>query len=253
MPEKGSRKGESAQSDAETVSDGNLVYIDYVARTKDDGKIFDLTLEEIAKKEGLFKENDRYEPMLVAIGWKWLLPALEEQLVGMKVGESKTVEIPPEKAAGTRDPKKLRLVPRAKILKAGVRPAKGQEVKLGNEQGTITADLGRQLRVDFNPPLAGKTLVFDVTVKEMVREPVQRILAVIKRRIPSLPTDKYNVSTTKDVITIEMPKETRYFEGVQYAEIGVAADVLKLNPDAKQVKFIVTYERPKENTTGQTP
>jgi hypothetical protein len=87
----------------------------------------------------------------------------------------------------------------------------------------------------------------------MVREPVQRILAVIKRRIPSLPTDKYNVSTTKDVITIEMPKETRYFEGVQYAEIGVAADVLKLNPDAKQVKFIVIYERPKENTTGQTP
>jgi len=253
MPEKGSRKGESAQADAETVSDGNLVYIDYVARTKDDGKIFDLTLEEIAKKEGLFKENDRYEPMLVAIGWKWLLPVLEEQLVGMKVGESKTVEIPPEKAAGARDPKKLRLIPRAKIMKAGVRPAKGQEVKLGNEQGTITADLGRQLRVDFNPPLAGKTLVFDVTVKEMVREPVQRILAVIKRRIPSLPTDKYNVSTTKDVITIEMPKETRYFEGVQYAEIGVAADVLKLNPDAKQVKFIVIYERPKENTTGQTP
>ncbi|RDE16565.1 MAG: peptidylprolyl isomerase [Candidatus Thorarchaeota archaeon] len=253
MAEKASRKGETPQGNADVVSDGNLIYIDYVARTKDDGRIFDLTLEEVAKKEGLFKENDRYEPMLVAIGWKWLLPALEEQLVGMKVGESKTVEIPPEKGAGIRDPKKLKLIPRAKILKSGVRPAKGEQVKVGNEQGTITADLGRQLRVDFNPPLAGKTLVFDVTVKEMVRDPNQKIMAVIKRRIPGIPNDKYTVSASKETITIEMPKETRYLEGVQYAEIGVAADVLKLNPDAKQVKFIVTYERPKENTTGQTP
>jgi peptidylprolyl isomerase/FKBP-type peptidyl-prolyl cis-trans isomerase SlyD len=256
MPEKGSRKGESTQGDPNVVSDGNLIYIDYVARTKEDGKIFDLTLEEVAKKEGLFKENDRYEPMLVAMGWKWLLPALEEQLVGMKIGESKTVEIPPEKGAGIRDPKMLKLIPRAKILRLGVRPIKGEQVKLESDQGkitgTITADLGRQLRVDFNPPLAGKTLVFDATVKEIVRDPLQKILAVIKRRVPSLPTDKYVVSPSKDIITIETPKETRYLEGFQYAEIGVAADVLKLNPDVKQVKFIVTYERPKENTTGQT-
>lgn len=252
MPEKASQKGERAHGDAEVVSDGNLVYIDYVARTKEDGKIFDLTLEEVAKKEQLFKENDRYEPMLVAIGWKWLLPALEEQLVGMKVGENKIIEIPPEKGAGARDPKKLKLIPRAKIIKSGVHPVKGEQVKVGNEQGTITADLGRQLRVDFNPPLAGKTLVFDVTVKEMVRESIQKILAVIKRRIPGLPTDKYVVSPSKDVITIELPKETRYLEGVQYAEIGIAADVLKLNPDAKQVRFIVTYERPKDNTTAKS-
>ena len=50
MPEKASRKGESAQGDANVVSDGNLIYIDYVARTKEDGRIFDLTLEEVAKK-----------------------------------------------------------------------------------------------------------------------------------------------------------------------------------------------------------
>lgn len=236
-------------TDAEMVSDGSLVYVDYIAKTKDDGRIFDLTIEEVAKKEGLFKENDRYEPMLVAVGWKWLLPALEEQLVGMRVGESKAVEIPPEKAAGIRDPRKVKLVPRAKVVKQGVRPMKGEQVRLGNEQGIITADLGRQMRVDFNPPLAGRTLLFDVTMKKILHEQGERILAIVKRRIPAFPTDKYTVLADKEVITIEIPKETRYIEGVQYAEIGIAADVLKLNKDLKQVKFIVIYDRPKENTT----
>ena len=55
-----------------------------------------------------------------------------------------------------------------------------------------------------------------------------------------------------DVQTIEMPKETRYIQDVQYAEIGIAADVLKVFDDAKEVKLVVTFDRPKppeENTT----
>ena len=51
---------------------------------------------------------------------------------------------------------------------------------------------------------------------------------------------------------IEMPKETRYVQDVQYAEIGIAADALKVVPNAKEVKLVITFDRPelpKENTT----
>jgi FKBP-type peptidyl-prolyl cis-trans isomerase 2 len=237
-------KKSKKKSSKEIIEAGTLAYVDYVGRTKDDGTIFDLTIEDVAKEEGLYKEDGTYEPLLVCIGWNWLLAAVEDELVGMKVGESKTVEVPPEKGAGPKDPKKIKLIAKTKLAKQGVRPIKGEEIKFGNERGIITQVLGRRVRVDFNSPLAGKTLVFDVTVREIISEQKEKILAVIKRRVPALPKDQYSVSLEKKIITIELPKESRYLQDIQYAEIGIAADALKVIEDAEKVKMIVTYERP---------
>ncbi len=239
---------------AETVvSEKSLVYIDYSATTKDDGAVFDTTMVGVAKDSGIFKENDRYEPMLVAIGWNWLLGALEEQLVGMKVGESKTVEVPPEKGAGPRDPKKVKMIPKTKLAKHKARPVKGEQITFGNERGVITAVLGRQVRVDFNSPLAGRTLVFDITLRSIISDPEEKLRAVVKRRVPGVPLEEFKFSIDKKSITIEMPKETRYIQDIQYAEIGIAADALKVFDDAKEVKLAVTFDRPKpieENVTS---
>lgn len=251
MPDDKDKKSKKKDSN-DTVEQGTLLYVDYVGRTKEDGVIFDLTIEEIAKEEGLYKEDGTYEPMLVCIGWNWLLAALEEELVGMKVGETKTIEVPPEKGAGPRDPKKVKLIAKTKLAKHGSRPVKGEEIRFGNERGIITQVLGRRVRVDFNSPLAGKTLVFDVTVREIVSGQEEKLLAVIKRRIPALPKDQYSVSIDKKVITIELPKESRYLQDIQYAEIGIAADALKVVEDAEEVKMVVTYQRPEPPKPAET-
>ena len=248
-----SKKAAKTSTKAEGVVDEkSLVYIDYSATTKDDGVVFDTTMAEVAKESGIFRENDRYEPMLVAIGWNWLLGALEEELVGMKVGEAKTVEVPPEKGAGQRDPKKVKMIPKTKLAKHKARPIKGEQITFGNERGVITAVLGRQVRVDFNSPLAGRTLVFDVTLRSIVTDPEEKLRAVVKRRVPGIPVEGFEFSIAKKAVTIEMPKETRYIQDIQYAEIGIAADALKVFGDAKEVKLVVTFDRPKpieENTT----
>ncbi|MFW9927539.1 MAG: FKBP-type peptidyl-prolyl cis-trans isomerase [Candidatus Thorarchaeota archaeon] len=231
------------------VGKESLIYVDYSATTKDDGVVFDTTMIEVAKESNIFRENDRYEPMLVAVGWNWLLAALEEELVGMKVGESKTVQVPPEKGAGQKDPSKIKLIAKAKLTKHGTRPVKGQQITFGKERGVITADLGRRVRVDFNSPLAGRTLEFDVTVRGIVSDPIEKVKAVVKRRMPGIPDDDFKFSIAKKIVSVELPKETRYIQDVAYAEIGIAADALKVIPDAKEVKLIVTFDRPKENVT----
>ncbi len=237
-PKKTKKKVESA------VKDGSLIYVDYVARTKDDGRIFDLTLEEVAKAENLYSEKDRYEPILVAVGSNWLLEAIEEGLVGMKIDESKTISVPPERGAGVRDPSLVKKIAKMRLEKQGVRIQKGERVTVGREQGVITQVLGRTAILDFNPPLAGKTLVFDVTVKEIVSKPNEKIMAVLKRRLPGVPPDRYSVKVKGKTITIEFPKESRYIQDFQYAEIGVAMDALKVISTANEVKMIVTYDRP---------
>lgn len=242
----------AAKPKAETVvGNESVVYIDYTAYTKDDGRAFDTTMEEAAKSHGIYNEDDRYEPMLVAMGWNWLLAALEEELVGMKIGDSKTVDIPPERGSGPRDPNKIKVIPKVKLAKHGTVPVKGQEIKFGDERGVITSVLGRSVRVDFNSPLAGRTLTFDVTVKGIVADPEEKLKAIVKRRVPGLPQAEFNVSVAKNVITIEMPNTTRYVQNIQYAEIGIAADALKVVPSAKQVRLVTVFDRPEqtENTT----
>ena len=246
------KKASAKKTEELVVKDDSLDYIDYVGKTKDEGLIFDLTLESVAKEEGLYKEDNRYEPELVAIGWNWMLPAIEEGLVGMKVGESKTIKVPPEKAFGARDPQKVKSIAKAKLRKLGVRGYVGEEVTVGNERGVIRTILGRTIRVDFNSPLAGKDIVFDITVREIVSGVDAKLKAVIKRRIPPLPDDKFNVAVKGKVVTIDLPWESRYIENIQYAEIGIAMDALKVVEKAKEVKLVTTFERPAPREDNKT-
>ena len=144
------------------------------------------------------------------------------------------------------------MIARAKLEKQGVRIIKGERIEFGKERGVITAVLPRKVRVDFNPPLAGKTLVFDVTIKGIVEDPKEKILAVLKRRIPAIPDDKYGVSIKGKTIKIEFPKESRYIQDFQYAEIGIAMDSLKVFDKAEKIEMVVTYERPERQAAAET-
>jgi len=234
------------------VKEKSMVYLDFTASTKDEGIIFDTTHLEVAKEEGLFKDNDRYEPALVVVGWNWLLAAVEEELIGMKVGDSKTIEVPPERGAGLRDPSKIKKIAKIKLAKHGNKGYKGEEIKFGQERGVVTADLGRTVRVDFNSPFAGKTLVYDVIIREIVSDPTEKLKAVLLRRIPGIPEDRYSITRTKNLVTVELPQETRYIENIQYGEIGIASDILKADESIQEVKIQISFKRPeppKENTT----
>lgn len=239
-----------AASKVETVvKDQSMVYLDFTASTKGDDIIFDTTHLEVAKEEGLFRENDRYEPALVVIGWNWLLAAVEKELVGMKIGDSKTIEVPPEQGAGLRDPAKIKKIAKVKLAKHGARGYKGEEIKFGNERGVVTTDLGRTVRVDFNSPFAGKTLVYDVIIRDIVSDKTEKLKAVLRRRIPGIPEDRYSVTIKKRVATVELPQETRYIENIQYGEIGIAADILKADESLEEVKIVTSFKRPEQNTT----
>ncbi len=233
------------------VKEKSMVYLDFTASTKD-GIIFDTTHLEVAKEEGLFRENDRYEPALVVVGWNWLLAAVEEQLVGMKIGESKTIEVPPEKGAGLRDPSKIKKIAKVKLAKHGAKGYKGEEIKFGNERGVVTADLGRTVRVDFNSPFAGKVLIYDIIIRDIITDQTEKLKAVLRRRIPGIPEDRYSITIKKKIVTVELPQETRYIENIQYGEIGIAADILKAAEDIDEVRIVTSFKRPEppsENTT----
>ena len=98
---------------------GDFILLNYTAKIKETGDIFDTTFEEIAKKEQLYKEGEIYEPKLIVIGEGWVLKPLDESLLSMKLRKSQIVEISPEKAFGQRDPEKVKRVPLKHLTSKG--------------------------------------------------------------------------------------------------------------------------------------
>ncbi|MEM3153377.1 MAG: FKBP-type peptidyl-prolyl cis-trans isomerase [Candidatus Bathyarchaeia archaeon] len=221
---------------------GDFILLDYVAKVKETGEVFDTTIEEVAKKERLYKEGEIYEPKLVVIGEGWVLKALDESLTNMEVGKTETVEIPPEKAFGARDPEKVRRVPLRHLTAKGITPTLGMRLEYDGKMATVRAIGAGRVLLDFNPPLAGKTLVYEVTVKRKLETPEEKIAALIHRRIPTVDAEKFKFTIKAKNVSIEMPEEAFYLEGIQVAKRGIALDIQKFFPEITAVKFTETFK-----------
>ena len=81
------------------IKKGDFILIDYVSTIKEIGEVFDTTIEEEAKRGKIFKENRIYEPMLVVVGERWILKALDDSLVNLKIG-FKGSKIAPTQSSG---------------------------------------------------------------------------------------------------------------------------------------------------------
>jgi peptidylprolyl isomerase len=221
---------------------GNFIIVDYTAKVKETSEVFDTTVEETAKKERLYKEGEIYEPKLIVIGEGWVLKALDESLRTMELGKTTPVEIPPEKAFGARDPEKVRRVPLRRLTDKGVTPSLGMRVEHNGKMATVRTVGGGRVLLDFNPPLAGKTLIYEVTVRKKLRTPKMKIAALIHRRIPAVEKAKFRFNIKEEIVSIEMPKEAFYLEGVQVAKRGIAMDIQRFLPKTTAVRFTETFK-----------
>jgi FKBP-type peptidyl-prolyl cis-trans isomerase 2 len=178
-----------------------------------------------------------------------VLKTLDESLATMEINKAQSVEIPPEKGFGPRDPEKIKRVPLKQLLAKDINPAIGARIEYGGKNATIRSIGAGRVLLDFNPPLAGKTLVYDVTVQKKLETNEEKIAALIHRRIPVAEADKFKLVLEEKILIVEMPEDTYYLEGIQVAKRGVAMDIQKFFSDINTVKFIEAFKRQKPATT----
>ena len=80
-----------------TFKKGQLILLDYTAKIKDSGEVFETTNEDDAKKHSIHDPNIKYMPKLVSVGEAWVLKGLDDALPETKAGEKKTIEVSAEK------------------------------------------------------------------------------------------------------------------------------------------------------------
>jgi peptidylprolyl isomerase len=221
---------------------GDFILIDYTAKVKETNEVFDSTSEEVAKREHLRKEGEIYEPKLVVVGEGWVLKALDDSLTTMDIGKPASVEISPDKGFGQRDPQKVRRVALKQLLAKEINPVVGARIEYQGKMASVRAIGAGRVLLDFNPPLAGKTLIYDVTVKKKIGSNEEKISALIHRRIPVVEEDKFKLTIEGTSLTIDMPETSFYIEGVQIAKRGIAMDIQKFIPDLTETKFVETFK-----------
>jgi len=221
---------------------GDFILINYTAKVKETSEVFDTTIEETAKKEHLHKEGEIYEPKLVVIGEGWVLKALDESLTTMKLNKAQTVEIPPDKAFGPRDPDKVKRVPLKQLLSKDIQnPTIGMRINYNGKMATIRYIGAGRVLLDFNPPLAGRTLVYDVTIDKKLDANEEKTVALIHRRIPVVEPEKFKFTIQKKTLTVYIPEESFYVEGIQIAKRGLAMDVQRFLPELTEIKFVESF------------
>ncbi len=221
----------------------DFILIDYVAKVKETNEVFDTTKEDVAKKEHLFKEGRIYEPKLVVVGEVgWVLKPLDEALITMEICKPCTVEISPEKAFGPRDPLKIKRVPIKQLYAKEINPVVGAQIEFQGKDAVVRSIGAGRVLLDFNPPLAGKTLVYDVTITKKFESREEKIGALIHHRIPIVEENKFKITIQDTCLTIDMPEDAFYIEHIEIYKRGIATDIQKFIPDLIETKFIETFK-----------
>lgn len=227
------------------IKKGDFILVDYVAKVSETGEIFDTTNEDVAKEEGIYKDGGIYEPNLVAVGEGWVLKALDEAFLSLKPNKTEKIEISPEKAFGKRDPAKIKRYPLRKLTSKGITPQIGMRVEVDGKLATIRTMGSGRILLDFNPPLAGKTLIYEVNIRKKLRTVKEKIKALLHRRIPQVNVDKFSLDIKKRTLEIGIPEEAFYIEGLQISKRGMYIDVQKYLPRMANITFIETFKVPK--------
>ena len=136
--------------------DGNTVKVHYTGKLED-GSVFD--------------SSEGRDPLEVKLGTNAIIPGFEKGLMGMEVGDKKTITIPSEEGYGPRRDELIMELNKSDFPE-NITPEVGLQLQMQREDGqnlpvTIIEIQEEKITLDANFPLAGKTLIFDVEMMEV--------------------------------------------------------------------------------------
>ncbi|MEM0141649.1 MAG: peptidylprolyl isomerase [Thermoplasmatales archaeon] len=202
----------------------------------DDGKLVETTEESKAKEAGIFDDHYVYRPLLTIVGSGRLFNDLEEDLAKANVGEEREVIVPPERAFGLRDTNNVKVTSYREVERAlrdeerrkgnnnsDVAPEPGMTVRMGDKYGKILTVTAGRVVVDFNHPLAGKTIKYKYKILEKIEGEDKKIQSIIEINFPK-DNDKFKIEVG-DEITITIPDSAKIEDSWLLAKFAIVGAI----------------------------
>ncbi len=226
------------------IKEHDFVEIEYTGKLEN-GFIFDTTSEETAKKNNVYSEKAKYKPIIVCVGEKQLVPGLDQTLIGKEENSTFTITLKPEQAFGKKDAKLIRLVPLKTFQKQNIMPQPGLQLNIDGENTTILRVSGGRVLVDFNHPLSGKEIIYEVTIKRKVTDTEEQIKSFLELTLPI----KFDVKVESEKATIttqhELPEQITNELAKKLKEITNIKEISFKKEEQKEILEKTAEEKPK--------
>lgn len=183
------------------VKEKDFIEIDFTAKT-DDGRVFDTTQEDEAKKANL--PDAEYKPLQICIGEGYLLKSLDKALEEKEISKEYEIKLEPEQAFGKRRPELVKIIPLKIFHEKEINPYPGLPVAIDNTVATVRAVSGGRVITDFNHPLAGKRIIYKIIIRKKLEMPEDKVIVVMKRY---LKTDKFEIKDKEIILETKFPEE----------------------------------------------
>lgn len=195
-----------------TLKEGQFIELDYTARITETDEVFDTTYEDVAEEHGLKETKEHsFAPIIVCIGEGHIIEGLDQGLIGKEKGEH-SFDIKPPQAFGKKNPELIQIIPEKEFKKQNMTPRPGLEINVDGEYGVIKKTGGGRVVVDFNHPLSGKEISYDVEVHRVVEDKKEQAESLLEKI--GMPYEDLAVEDKEAKVTVNMDLPDEFKENL---------------------------------------
>jgi FKBP-type peptidyl-prolyl cis-trans isomerase 2/uncharacterized small protein (DUF1192 family) len=223
------------------MEEGTIVHVDYELYNGENGDLIETTREAIAKQHETHQEGRTYSPMVCVVGSGNLIPGFEAALADAKANKEIEVVIEPADAYGEKDPQQIETISIDKLVRAVQDPNSlyiGAPVNIGGRQGYLSYLAAGRARIDYNHPMAGKTLKYSFKIVKVVEGKEEQVTALLESNTGH---SDFGVSFDGDDLNIVLPQTMLFDTNAAMMKFRLVT-VIRDAVECGKVSFIEVHE-----------
>ena len=188
------------------MEEGTIVHVDYELYNNETGDLIETTREAVAKEHENHQEDRTYEPMVCIVGGGQLIPGFEAALGEAKKGKETEIVIAPVDAYGEKDTEQIETISIDKLVRAVKDPNSlylGAPVTINGRQGQLSYLAAGRARIDYNHPMAGKSLKYSFNIVDVIEGKEDKVTALLQANTGH---SGFEVSFSGDDLSIVLPQ-----------------------------------------------
>lgn len=226
------------------MNEGDFIKLDFTMMVGDDKKIVATNLEKVAKENDIYDEKTRYRDAVIIVGSDKVFQEINDSFKKADVGKENEVKIEAANAYGIRDTKNIKVHTVREFQRHNIDPVVGEEVNLHNKTGRVMSVTPGRVLVDYNHQWAGKPVYYKYTVKELVKNDLDKVKAIVDMNY-NVDSEKFEFDLKDGEVSITVPEEAKFDPAWFEAKYRIVND-MRQNLKGINVSFVEKYLNEKE-------
>ncbi|MGA8543045.1 MAG: hypothetical protein WB947_05865 [Thermoplasmata archaeon] len=256
---------EAAHPHGNTKS-GDMVHLDYDVWAEGGGRteLVDTTHQEVAQEAKVqVPDGQRWGPRPHLVGGEYFPGSIESALVGAKVGEEFEREFAPAEAFGERDPNLIELFSMHEIQRLPEMRREDAHLDIGTvltiegRRGRVVTLTAARVRVDFNPPYAGRKVRAKFKVVDRITDPAEQVRGILDLQYGR--GAEFHIEVHEKSVSLRIPDRSK-FDITWMAAKPRVIDRLRSQLHPETIRIVEEYVTPapekaekKDDTTKDKP